>query len=307
MYKEILKPIIDDNKHLIIINYIRDHQPCTKEEIVNGVSNSLSRVTVYKGLDELLKQKILSDRKIPGNRRDHQLSINDENPLLILKQRMESFKLVFIDLVQSSEQGMKALRGKYTLPEQVIKLHGFQWYVMIEIPMYIRDIITELYTSVSLSLWPSKISNKNTIRELNSIFFSTMSEVLTEYSALNSVKKFQYELIIKATSAREHKLVTKESLDKDLSMCYELYSFLSIRDKFEIIANIISTQCNELEEFVDKAQLEMYNRMDLIEEQRSKERVNSDLSSQEEEYQQELKGELVTPIHEIPDFLKLKK
>ena len=114
MYKEILKPIIDDNKHLIIINYVRDHQPCTKEEIVNGVSNSLSRVTVYKVLDELLEQKILSDRKIPGNRRDHQLSINDENPLLILKQRMESFKLVFIDLVKSSEQGMKALRGKYT-------------------------------------------------------------------------------------------------------------------------------------------------------------------------------------------------
>ena len=177
---------------------------------------------------------------------------------------------------------------------------------MIEIPMYIIEIITELYTSVSLGLWPRKISKKSIIRELNSIFFSTISEVLTEYSALNSVKRFQYELIIKATGARSFKLMTKESLDKALSTCYELYSFLHIRDKFEILANIICTQFTELEEFIDKVQLEMYDKADQREDQIQKERINLGLYPIEDEYERQLRGELITLIHEIPDFLKSK-
>ena len=282
----------------VIVDFVRDNQPCIIEKVVDGLIDDLSRVLVYKGVKILLEKEILLDIKKPRNRRDHQLCVNNENPLMILDKRMRLFRVAFIDLIKSSAQVLKKLQEKYnTIPEQIIKLHGFGWYALFKIPMYIINIVKDLFTCTSLIIWPRKIKNKETLKELNSIFFNTMSEILTEFCNLKSTKRYAEFDTIEVIRYVNYKRVTMESIEKDLSECYELYSLFNIRDKFEIIAQIIRDQCTEVEDFIQKR---VYELIEVIEERENAPR-------QETEYERELKGEIITVVHEIPEFLKNEK
>ena len=91
---------IEDRKR-IITNFIKDHPDCKAEEIVQGISDKMSRALVFRYLPELIKENIVLDNS--KNRRDHKFSINNNNLLLEVQDELDNFKKVFFQLIQKTE------------------------------------------------------------------------------------------------------------------------------------------------------------------------------------------------------------
>lgn len=91
---------IEERKH-VIINFIKDHSDCTADELVKGVSEKISRTLVFRYLPDLINDKIVLDNS--KNRRDHKLSINNQNLLLEVQEELEVFQKAFFELIQKTE------------------------------------------------------------------------------------------------------------------------------------------------------------------------------------------------------------
>ena len=91
---------IEERKR-VIINFIKDHSDCTADELVNGVSEKISRTLVFRYLPDLIKDKIVLDNS--KNRRDHKLSINNQNLLLEVQEELEGFQKAFFELINKTE------------------------------------------------------------------------------------------------------------------------------------------------------------------------------------------------------------
>ena len=85
-----------------IIEYIRNHLGCKKNDLVKNLENEISRVTIFKITNELIKEKIIEERS--KNRRDLALYLNNDNPLLRLTKEIDQFEKAYMNLLDKSKE-----------------------------------------------------------------------------------------------------------------------------------------------------------------------------------------------------------
>jgi hypothetical protein len=71
-----------------------------KEDVVEGIKDQISRVTVYGTLKELLEDRRLRDDST--NRRDHKLYVNTDNLLVSVPRELEKFEKAYLNLLHNS-------------------------------------------------------------------------------------------------------------------------------------------------------------------------------------------------------------
>ena len=86
----------------LVLDFVRTHQGCTKEHVVEGLKNEVSRVPIFDILTGLLKDSILIDKS--ANRRDHRLYVNGDNLLVTVPTELEVFEMAYDRLLQSSQE-----------------------------------------------------------------------------------------------------------------------------------------------------------------------------------------------------------
>jgi len=87
-------------KRDIVLKFIEKQQGCKAEDIVEGVKNHISRVVVFATLKDLIKDKLIIDKK--QNRRDHKYFPNINNEFITIKKVLEEFKKSYDILLEKS-------------------------------------------------------------------------------------------------------------------------------------------------------------------------------------------------------------
>ena len=72
------------------------------DEIVSGVSNSASRVVVFRIISELVKEWVVENKA--RNRRDSSLYLKEDNLLLKLQQELDQFEKAYLNLLDKSKE-----------------------------------------------------------------------------------------------------------------------------------------------------------------------------------------------------------
>jgi hypothetical protein len=89
----------------LVVDYISNHQGCKAEEVVEGVKKHLSRVPVYRTLEDLVKDGTVKDQAT--NRRDHKLYVDFNNLLVSVPKELEGFKKAYLNLLQESKERIR--------------------------------------------------------------------------------------------------------------------------------------------------------------------------------------------------------
>ena len=79
-----LLDINDKSRKEDIINFLRNNPGCSKEELVRGVKNTVSKKTIIKILKELEKEEQIKIEKEKPNSRSYKLFLCSENRLMFL-------------------------------------------------------------------------------------------------------------------------------------------------------------------------------------------------------------------------------
>lgn len=228
-----------EERRKLIIDYIRLHPYRTKEEVVNKISDKLSRVPAYQTIGDLIEDGSLKDERKKKNSRNHRLFVDDENPLVTVPQDLKSFEKAFIGLVRTAMIRIADLHKQYNERKYVIELNSFEYVMVFEYPRQIFANMTDSYMLSSSLIWPNRFFNVDIMKEFYSIIFSNISQIQLKWSCLlkrsivGRLRNFSVieRLIGNSTTWRTMTLLIKS--------CLHFYSAINMRNEIEQVLDIL--------------------------------------------------------------------
>jgi hypothetical protein len=175
-----------EDRQGIIIEFIRSKPYCNIQDVVQGVENRISRVTVFKLLHELIENgavKRYLENNQKRNAREHKLFVDEGNPLVSVRLDLEKFESAYFDLFNKE-------RIEF---EQRIQAAREVWYdsgsLKISLPLLHASLTANLlaifYSMVDaclfyfLFIWSQKITDQQVLQQLYSMVFSKIADMQT--------------------------------------------------------------------------------------------------------------------------------
>jgi|SRR5829696_2520973 len=229
------KSITGDERQRIIIEFIRSNPYCNAEDVVQGVKDDISRVTVFKVLRRLIesgavKSNLENEQK--RNSRDHKLFVDENNPLVSLPLELEKFESAYFKLLYEALPKIQLImdqrEDKALDPTMKRKLTS-------QLPILLAALLELFWTMVYvclfqfLFLWSQKISDKKVLQQLYSMVFSKIGDMQMQLSKAIKVSEGGETILDTALQIKlRHELEFGGYLDsfKQLGMEKEIESTL---------------------------------------------------------------------------------
>lgn len=179
--KELLD-INDKSRKEDIINFLRNNPGCSKEELVRGVKNTVSKKTVIKILKELEKEEQIKIEKEKPNSRSYKLFLCSENILIVLDKQIRDINGDFRKLLEKIEVVMPELT---LLPFTNKKNRDTNLRMILfyeQLPLFILKYLMQCLLLKSIIVWPKFIQKEELRNKLNSLLFSEVSKIISDYS-----------------------------------------------------------------------------------------------------------------------------
>ncbi len=182
--------LIIDNKYRreTIINFLKNNPGCSKEDLVRGVNNIVSKKPVEKLLQELKREDIVKIEKEKPNSRAYKLFLSSGNILLVLDNQLRDFKEEFKKFIQKIE----AVIPELTLLPFTNKENRDKNLVMIvfyeQLPLFIIKYLMQCLLLKTMIVWPKIIQKEEIINKLNSLVFTEISKIVSDYSNFYNIK-----------------------------------------------------------------------------------------------------------------------
>jgi DNA-binding Lrp family transcriptional regulator len=177
-----VRDINDKSRKEDIINFLRNNPGCSKEEIVRGVKYIVSKKTVIKILKELEEEEQIRIEKETPNSRAYKLFLCSENILIVLDKQIRDINDEFRKLLQKIE----AVIPDLTLLPLTNKKNTDKNLVMIlfyeQLPLFILKYLMQCLLLKSIVVWPKFIQKEQVRNKLNSLAFSEISKIISDYS-----------------------------------------------------------------------------------------------------------------------------
>lgn len=157
-----------------IIYFVAGHQGCIAQDVVDGVADVMSRTLVFRYLPQLIKERIIEDKK--QNRRDHRFFVNSVNPLLLLTQELDEFEnsvVAFVENAKANYEERFQLSMKNTAPS-VVAAPTIQFF----------SHVVETYLTYAFFKWPSEIKDKELLEEMYTTLFAKLTRLASRLSGL---------------------------------------------------------------------------------------------------------------------------
>ena len=177
-----LLDINDKSRKEDIINFLRNNPGCSKEELVRGVKNTVSKKTVIKILKELEKEEQIKIEKEKPNSRSYKLFLCSENILIVLDKQIRDIKGDFRKLLEKIEVVMPELT---LLPFTNKKNRDTNLRMILfyeQLPLFILKYLMQCLLLKSIIVWPKFIQKEELRNKLNSLLFSEVSKIISDYS-----------------------------------------------------------------------------------------------------------------------------
>ena len=97
----------EEDRSAKVVEFIRNHQGCNFQALVNGVENYMSRVTAYNTVHSLEKVGVIRAQKDKPNSRDHKLFVTTDNLLVSIPQELNEFEKSYLKLLDKSKERIR--------------------------------------------------------------------------------------------------------------------------------------------------------------------------------------------------------
>ena len=177
-----LLDINDKSRKEDIINFLRNNPGCSKEELVRGVKNTVSKKTIIKILKELEKEEQIKIEKEKPNSRSYKLFLCSENRLIVLDKQIRDINGDFRKLLEKIEVVMPELT---LLPFTNKKNRDTNLRMILfyeQLPLFILKYLMQCLLLKSIIVWPKFIQKEEVRNKLNSLVFSEVSKIISDYS-----------------------------------------------------------------------------------------------------------------------------
>jgi hypothetical protein len=237
-----------DEREKVIETFVSEHQPCTMEEIVNGLHAKISRNPLYEVVNVMLAKGVLIDEK--KNRRDHQIRINEDSLIVTIPPQIELFGTRFLDLAKSTSEEVDILFDKYgTSQDRLKKLRRFESDIIYEVGSAILFYVLDVVSLTSIFVWPRKSQNRETIREVCSIVFPSISDIqLKFYEFLETLDLYYYYYPFYSSTMNIFFRSTGSPLS-DIRRYSQYYKAINLLSKFELVADILWSISSDLRKY----------------------------------------------------------
>ena len=171
--------ITNQQRHIIIVKYIKGHQGCTKADMTRGLGGIISKKTIDKLVDEMVKDNIVEIKKAKQNSRNHKLYLKEDNMLVSITLQLNEFENAFESLFWIIIQKIIQLRtnqSPYQSEEDRSKMDDANFYSLLQC-INILDKISYLYMTCSTIDWPKRVQDEDALRKLFSITFNKLADL----------------------------------------------------------------------------------------------------------------------------------
>jgi DNA-binding Lrp family transcriptional regulator len=175
--------INDKSRKEDIINFLRNNPGCSKEELVKGVKNIVSKKTVIKILKELESEEQIKIEKEKPNSRSYKLFLCSENILIVLDKQIRDINEAFRKLLEKIEIIIPELT--LLLPFTNKKNIDTNLRIILfyeQLPLFILKYLMQCLLLKSIIVWPKFIQKEEVRNKLNSLVFSEVSKIISDYS-----------------------------------------------------------------------------------------------------------------------------
>lgn len=165
----------------LVLEFIENNSFCTKEKVVNGLKDQISRRTIYDILHDLIEQRIVQDARdiMKENSRDHKLSVVKNNIFYSTPKHLENFESSYYDLLDKAlnmiqrkdVEAWKPFKKKY---RRLPKDNDLQDLLFNTLVIFQMMIMSCMYNSIIE--WPKSISDKGHLLKLQSEVFQRIAE-----------------------------------------------------------------------------------------------------------------------------------
>ena len=188
-----------EDKRKWVQDYIIENQDCIKQDVVNeaGEKGIASRIPVLDIIKELVKEKIVTEKRDKPNSRNVRLTIDKYNPSVIIPKEIEEIEQTF-DLVLKE---MLAVYKQYYSELDNLDKNGYAMSKYLALLQNLLDWISDCYMRKCTLVWPIEIRNTKTLKDIIGIVMLTVSKMQTKlinYTIpINTSVKMQSYLYIK--------------------------------------------------------------------------------------------------------------
>jgi len=175
--------INDKSRKEDIINFLRNNPGCSKEELVKGVKTIISKKTVIKILKELESEEQIKIEKEKPNSRSYKLFLRSENILIVLDKQIRDINEAFRKLLEKIEIIIPELT--LLLPFTNKKNIDTNLRIILfyeQLPLFILKYLMQCLLLKSIIVWPKFIQKEEVRNKLNSLAFSEISKIISDYS-----------------------------------------------------------------------------------------------------------------------------
>jgi hypothetical protein len=210
------RPRTEDDRQTIIIEFIKHNPYCSRQKVVEGVKDDISRVTVFKILDKLIESGAVQnslENEQKRNSRQHRLIVNEGDPLVSVRSELNNFQKAYFDLFSKSvtefdlrlEDASKALHdfaenvavtnkaseedSQRTIAE-LKRLEDIWKRALDDIVGLLYNMLKVFFSMVDaylcrfLLIWSLRISDKKVLQQLYSMVFSRIADMQTHISEI---------------------------------------------------------------------------------------------------------------------------
>ena len=170
-----------------IINYIIDHQGCTKADLERDLAQRIPKGTIYKLVNVMIKEGVLIEQK--HDKKSIRLFVNKNNLLASVPIELEQFKSALDALFDKTNE-------KITFPS----IFGISPNIASDrisqlseerLSLFLRMVDSILIRSIVK--WPKRIQDKETLKKLYYTVFIKISDILIDIAEQREIPSFLLE------------------------------------------------------------------------------------------------------------------
>jgi hypothetical protein len=188
--------ISTETRRMDIINYIVDHQGCTKTDLERGLDGHISKRTIYKLVDIMIEEGVLKDQR--NDKKSIRLFVNKNSLLASVPIELEQFKSAFISLFDKTNE--KVIFPSIGTSPDIASERTLQLSEE-RLSLFLRMVDSILIRSIVK--WPKRIKDKETLKKLYYTVFIKISDMLIDIAEQHEIPSFLLESTIKILALKK--------------------------------------------------------------------------------------------------------
>jgi hypothetical protein len=165
-----------DIKIDLIIEYIRNNDCRSKEQVIRAVSKSMARVTALKILDLLEETGIIVTYTASDNARDKRVILDKSHIFFTVFNELNLVEQIFGGLSKKILDKLDSLENKYSNDEFSVD-YKTKYTQISSLPYELYFKIAYEYLTRCLLDWPYKINNSEVLKILNGLLFTKLNNL----------------------------------------------------------------------------------------------------------------------------------